>query len=96
MDFQFTKQCSVNEGQTLYGIIEHSCHTYGGVYPITVEVIDYNNEEVVFKIGQPCGYVSCSFSNMSKYVFETEDEARKNLSTFDMGEGISVYNDDQL
>lgn len=68
-------------------------YTYNGVFPIIVDDIDYNLEEIIFKIDQPCGYVYCTFSEMEKFVFETEEEAKAKLTNtkFKYGEGVMAY-----
>ena len=58
MNFIYSKETNIKFGQTLYGIIAVSCGTYDGVYPIVVDEIDWNHEEVVFTIDQPCGTVA--------------------------------------
>lgn len=77
MKFTYTKQCSVTIGQELYAIIGPSIRTYGGVYKVVVSEIDYNMEQVIFDIDQPCNQVCCSFADMDKYVFESQAEAEK-------------------
>ena len=91
MEFKYKKETNLKRGQKLYGIIAVSTRTYDGVYPIIVDRIDYNNEEVIFEIDQPCGYVSCSFSEMNDYVFESEAEAQAKMDNLEFGAGLYEY-----
>ena len=91
MEFKYKKETNLKSGQKLYGIIAVSTRTYDGIYPIVVDDIDYNNEEVIFKIDQPCGYVSCSFREMSDYVFESEAEAKSKMHNLGFGAGLYEY-----
>ena len=91
MKFEYKKETNLKIGQKLYGIIECSIYTYDGVYPITVYEIDYNNEEIIFEVEQPCKYVACRFYEMEKLVFESEEEAKKAESELDFGEGLYSY-----
>jgi hypothetical protein len=93
MKFEYKKEANIQVGQRLYGIIEVSSHTYDGVYPIYVDEIDYNNEIVIFKINQPCRYVSCSFMEMNDFVFESEVDAKSNMNSLDFGVGLCAYYD---
>ena len=86
--FEYRKEANIEVGQTLYGIIATSIYTYDGVYPITVEEILWDREEVVFEVEQPCQHVSCSFYEMETYVFETEEDAIEKHKTLDFGEGM--------
>jgi hypothetical protein len=92
MNFIYSKEINIEIGQTLYGIIAFSTRTYDGVYPIVVDWIDWNNEEIVFKIDQPCQYVSASFYKMQRYVFESEEKANIASDTIEFGEGLYEYN----
>lgn len=91
MKFEYKKEVNIEVGQTLYGIIAVSTRTYDGVYPIIVENILWDEEEIVFEIDQPCRYVSCSFYQMKDYVFETEMEAIERQKTLDFGVGMFEY-----
>lgn len=91
MEFKYKKETNIEVGQKLYGIIAVSTCTYDGVYPIIVDRIDYNNEEVIFKIDQPCGYVTCSFMGMEDFVFESEAEAKNEMSNLEFGAGLYKY-----
>ena len=91
MNFVYSKEINIEIGQTLYGIIAVSSRTYGGVYPIVVDWIDWNNEEIVFAIDQPCQYVSASFCEMQHYVFESETHANIALDIVEFGEGLYEY-----
>lgn len=92
MNIVYSKEINIEIGQTLYGIIAVSTRTYDGVYPIVVDRIDWNNEEVVFRIDQPCQYVSASFCEMQYYVFESEEHANIASDTIEFGEGLYEYN----
>ena len=95
MRFTYTKECNIECGQKLYGIVVCSTHTYEGVTEMTVDHIDYENEIVVFAVDQPCEYVYCEFDEMDDYVFETESEAQmaaKLVRYFD-GFGLWYYDD---
>lgn len=92
MNFVYEVVTNIEVGQILYGIIGCSTRTYQGVYPIEVYKIDANNSEVIFTIEQPCGFVSCSFSDMSRFVFETEEEAERKCNEFEYYmEGLFDY-----
>ena len=91
MKFEYKIESNIEMGQVLYGIIAVSRRTYNGVYRLIVDEIDWNKEEVVFKIEQPCSFVSCDFFNMNKYVFESELEAKENLKKLDYGEGLFAF-----
>ena len=93
MKFVYEIHTNIEVGQTLYGIIGVSRQTYDGVYPIKVYEINPNECEgiVIFDIDQPCGFVSCDFSDMDKYVFETEEEANGKIKELDFGVGLFRY-----
>lgn len=93
-EYEVITKCNIEVGQKLYGIIGASTRTYNGVDEIIVDEIDYNKEIVVFSIEQPCQFVECSFYNMSRYVFETKEEANNMYCSndFNFGEGLWEYN----
>lgn len=91
MKFSYKKECSLKVGQKLYGIIGVSIFTHDGVYPIVVDRIDYNDEEIIFKIDQPCGYVSCLFHEVEMFVFESKEEAEDRLYHIPIGNGMYEY-----
>ena len=91
MNLVYSKEINIEIGQALYGIIACSSRTYHGVYPIVVDWIDWNNEEIVFTIDQPCRYVSASFYEMQHYVFESEAHANIASDNIDFGEGLYEY-----
>ena len=91
MNFTYKVECNINIGQNLYGIIAVSRYTYDGIYPIIVNAIDYNNECVIFRVDQLCGYVFCSFDEMEYLVFETEDEAKQAIENIEFGNGLQSY-----
>lgn len=91
MKFTYKKEASVNVGQKLYGIVADSRYTEGGCFLVTVDFIDYNNEEVVFVVDQPCNYVYCSFSGMEYFVFESKEEAEGKISELAFGTGLWIY-----
>jgi len=88
---KYSKKINIEIGQTLYGIISVSRRTYDGVYPIVVDEIDWNNEEVIFKIEQPCEFVSCNFDEFEKYVFGNYEEAKSKEKELSFGEGLFEY-----
>ena len=90
MEFKYKVESNIEIGQTLYGIIATTMCTYGGVFPIVVDEIDYNEQEIIFKIDQPCKFVYCTFSQMNDLVFETENEANTKFTNtkFGYGEGM--------
>jgi len=90
MNFTYKKETNLTIGQKLYGIIAVSRYTYDGIHTVTVHDIDYNNECVIFKVDQPCGYVFCSFDEMKYYVFETEEEAKTRTHSLEFGEGLNA------
>ena len=91
MNAYFKKETNIEVGQKLFGIIASSIYTYDGVYPIVVSDIDWDDDEVVFDIDQPCGQVFCTFEEMSKYVFETEEEANAAKTNLCLDEGLYNY-----
>ena len=84
----YNKEINIEIGQELYGIIAASSRTYDGIYPIKVYDIDWNTEEIIFKIDQPCKYVSCDFEEFDRYVFVSEKEAQKVKRHLDYDEGM--------
>ena len=91
MKFEYKKEANIEVGQKLFGIVEVSIYTYDGVQPIIVDEIDYNAGEVIFKVDQPCGYVSCSFSEMEDFVFESKEEAENKMNCLEFGVGLRMY-----
>lgn len=91
MKFSYKKECSLKVGQELYGIIAMSIYTYEGVFPVVVDEIDYNREEIIFEVKQPCRYVSCSFYEIERFVFESEEEANNKFLDFEIDEGLHAY-----
>ena len=91
MKFAYKKETNLRMGQKFYGIIEVSRCTYDGVHPIYVDDIDYNNEEIIFRVDQPCRYVSCRFDEMEYLVFETEEEANDAELDIEFGMGLYAY-----
>ena len=91
MKLEYIKKINIEIGQTLYGIISASPGTYDGVYPIVVDEIDWNNEEVIFKIEQPCEFVSCNFDEFEKYIFENYKNAKSKEKELSFGEGLFEY-----
>lgn len=87
----FKIETNIEVGQTLYGIIGVSTQTYDGVYSIRVYDINLNEEVVIFEIDQPCGFVSCDFADMDKFVFESNEEAENKMKELDFGEGLFRY-----
>lgn len=88
MKFEYQKSANIKEGQKLFGIIAVSIYTYDGIYPVIVSSIDYNDEEVIFEVDQPCQCVKCSFREMEYLVFESEEEAKQMLSRLEFGMGL--------
>lgn len=88
MKLVYNKEINIEVGQEFYGIIAVTSRTYDGIYPVKVDDIDWNNEEVIFKIDQPCGYVSCYFIEFNKYVFNSEKEAEEAIQKLEFGEGM--------
>lgn len=91
MNFTCKKECNIECGQKLYGIIVCSTCTYEGVAEMTVYHIDYENDIVIFEVDQPCNYVYCSFDEMKDYVFETESEAIKASKTIRYMDGFGLW-----
>lgn len=91
MKFSYKKECSLKVGQELYGIIAMSIYTYEGVFPVVVDEIDYNREEIIFEVKQPCRYVSCSFYEIERFVFESEEEANNRSLHLSIDEGLHAY-----
>lgn len=94
MNFAYKKEANIKVGQKLFGIIAVSSRTYEGVHPVEVYSINWNDEEVVFEVEQPCRYVSCTFDEMEHYVFETEEEAKEAEKSLEFGDGMPVYEHD--
>lgn len=88
MQLVYNKEINIDVGQEFYGIIAVTSRTYEGIYSVIVDGIDWNNEEIIFKIDQPCGYVSCYFNDLKKYVFDSEKEAEEVIKKLDFGEGM--------
>lgn len=91
MNFIYKKETNVEFGQRLYGVIAESLYTCSGVYPIVVDHVDYNDEQVIFTIDQPWRFVCCDFEDMKEYVFESEEEAKSAMDDLDSDEGIYAY-----
>lgn len=88
MKFVYEKKSNIKIDQKLYGIVQDTMYTYGGVYEIIVDDIDWNDEIIYFSVDQPCGQVACTFSEMELYVFETEDEAKMVSKDVSCEEGL--------
>lgn len=92
MDFKFKTEANIAVGQKLYGIIACLPSTYEGVYGITVTAIYFDEMgEVIFDIDQPCGQVRASFGDMDRFVFETKEEAEKQLEVVNIFNGKGLY-----
>lgn len=91
MKFNYTMETNLKIGQALFGIIAVSTRTYDGVHPIIVHEIDFNNEEIIFEVDQPCRYVVCDFYDVDRYVFETEEEASEAKYDLRFGDGLVFY-----
>lgn len=92
MDFKYKAETNVEVGQKLYGIIACSSSTYEGVYEIVIAAIYFDDGgEVIFDIDQPCGQVSADFGDMSKYVFESKEEAERQLESVNVFDGEGLY-----
>lgn len=91
MKLVYNKQINIDIGQEFYGIIAGSRSTYNGIYHVKVDDIDWNEEEIIFSVDQPCEYVFCYFEEFDKYVFDSEKEARENLEELDIDEGMFEY-----
>lgn len=91
MQFTYKKECSLKEGQKLWGIIAVSIYTYDGVHPVTVGDIDWNTEEVIFNVDQPCGLVACTFEEMAELVWRTKAEAEEAQNLLEFGRGLYPY-----
>lgn len=88
MKLVYSKEINIEIGQEFYGIIAASNRTYDGIYPVKVDDIDWSTEEIVFRIDQPCQYVSCYFEEFNRYVFVSEREAQEAKHDLDCGEGM--------
>lgn len=88
MKLVYNKEINIEIGQEFYGIIAMSSRTYDGIYPVKVDDIDWNTEEIIFKVDQPCQCVSCYFEEFDRYVFVSEQEAQKAKQDLDYGEGM--------
>lgn len=88
MKLIYNKEINIEVGQEFYGIIAESYKTYGGIYPIKVDDINWNTEEITFIVDQPCQCVSCYFEEFDKYVFVSEQEAQEAKQYLNYGEGM--------
>lgn len=88
MKLVYSKEINIEIGQEFYGIIAVSNRTYDGIYPVKVDDIDWNMEEIIFKVDQPCQYVSCYFNEFDRYVFPSEKEAQESKQDLDYDEGM--------
>jgi hypothetical protein len=91
MKLAYNKEINIEIGQEFYGIVAVSNRTYDGICLIRVDDIDWNTEEIIFKIDQPCQYVSCYFEEFDRYVFVSGQEAQEARQTLDYGEGMHEY-----
>lgn len=92
MKFEYKAETNIKVGQKLYGIIACSSSTYEGVYEIVVAAIYFDDGgEIVFDIDQPCGQVMASFGDMSRFVFETKEEAERQLKIVNVFDGDGLY-----
>lgn len=88
MKLVYSKEINIEIEQEFYGIIAVSNRTYDGIYPVKVDDIDQNTEEIIFKVDQPCQYVSCHFNEFDRYVFPSEKEAQEANQDLEYGEGM--------
>lgn len=88
MKLVYSKEINIEIEQEFYGIIAVSNRTYDGIYPVKVDDIDWNTEEIIFKVDQPCQYVSCHFNEFDRYVFPSEKEAQEAKQDLEYGEGM--------
>ena len=88
MDFVFSKNTNIECGEEFYIIIGVDSYLTDGIEKAEVSEIDWNHSEVVFEIAQSCQYVSCSFYDMSKYVFKTKNEAEQAYENLPFGVGL--------
>ena len=92
MDFKYKVETNIEAGQKLYGIIACTPSTNEGVYEITVAAVYFDDGgEIVFDIDQPCGQVSASFGDMSRFVFETKEDAEEQLEIVNVFHGDGLY-----
>lgn len=88
MELKYRRTINIQIGQKFYGLIAPSLWTYDGIYPIEVHRIDWNNMRVIFKVDQPCQFVSCSFKEFSRYVYESEAEGENVRKSLRYDEGM--------
>lgn len=88
MKLVYSKEINIEIEQEFYGIIAVSNRTYDGIYPVKVDDIDWNTEEIIFKVDQPCQYVSCHFNEFDRYVFPSEKKAQEAKQDLEYGEGM--------
>jgi hypothetical protein len=91
MEYIFKTKTNIKIEDRYFAIIACTSRTYNGVYEVIVDEIDWNNENVIFRIKQPCGYVSCSFCEMNRYIFKSEEEAKTVEKELNFGEGLFDY-----
>lgn len=88
MKIQYKKEINLNVGQEVYGIVGVSSHTYHGVRRLKVYYIDWNENSVGFLDVDTGILVSGHFYDLSRYIFETKEEAEKAYRDTDWGLGL--------
>lgn len=91
MNFYFEKNTNVEIDKKYYGIIASTIYTYDGVFEIIADDINWEREEVIFSIDQPCKFVSCGFEDVNKYVFKTEELANEAYKNMESKEGLQQW-----
>lgn len=89
MKFEFKKESNIKYDFDYWVIVRDALDSTFGVFKARVEDIDWNSECVDFCCpAQRFRYVSCHFSDMDKYCFETEAEAKEAYKSMTPKDGM--------
>lgn len=89
MKFEFKKESNIKYDFDYWVIVREALDSTFGVFKARVEDIDWNSECVDFCCpAQRFIYVSCHFSDMDKYCFETEAEAKEAYKSMTPKDGM--------
>ena len=89
MKYEFKKETNIKFDTDYWVIVREALDSTFGVFKARVEDIDWNNEIVDFSCpAQRFRYVSCHFSDMEKYCFETEEQANETYKSMTPKDGM--------
>ena len=91
MKFTFEKKTNLKAFDKYWVIVAISTRTKDGIHEAEIYDIDWNNEEVIFNVKQPCRHVFCSFRAMNNYVFTNKKEAEAAKAKLNFGDGCFAY-----